>query len=227
MQRNVNEFYTIQVNYAAINNFTSSTRKSSCVNARGIPTAAYQVLHLLPEMGYPPWQEYPPDQVWVPPPSPLAGVPPLPARSAGGGGTRGGAPPCPPPARSDGRGTWAGPGFGTPPPPSGPGQGTTPPTGVYRLKILPSLILRMRSVNMFQPCDTLSRLHTMDSSDSPLVQHLLTSWRPSLFDPHTSSIYLRGRARSGGVQAHFTKCKNMADKKEGITTASYMCYACF
>ena len=29
------------------------TRKSSCVNARGIPTAAYQVLHLLPEVGYP------------------------------------------------------------------------------------------------------------------------------------------------------------------------------
>ena len=30
------------------------TRKSSCVNARGIPTAPYQVLHLLPEDGYPP-----------------------------------------------------------------------------------------------------------------------------------------------------------------------------
>ena len=30
------------------------TRTSSCVNARGIPTAAYQVLHLLPEVGYPP-----------------------------------------------------------------------------------------------------------------------------------------------------------------------------
>ena len=29
------------------------TRKSSCVNARGIPTATYQVLHLLPEVGYP------------------------------------------------------------------------------------------------------------------------------------------------------------------------------
>ena len=47
------------------------TRKSSCVNARGIPTAAYQVLHLFPEVGsegggwvpevwYPP----PPGQVW-------------------------------------------------------------------------------------------------------------------------------------------------------------------
>ena len=37
------------------------TRKS-CVNARVIPTAAYQVLHLLPEVGYPPppWQWYPP-----------------------------------------------------------------------------------------------------------------------------------------------------------------------
>ena len=35
----------------------------------------------------------------------------------------------------------------------------------------------------------LSHLHAMDSSDSPLVQQLLTSWlpawRPSLFDPHT------------------------------------------
>ena len=32
----------------------SETRKSSCVNARGIPTAAYQVLHLLACMGGPP-----------------------------------------------------------------------------------------------------------------------------------------------------------------------------
>ena len=30
------------------------TRKSSCVNARGMATAAYQVLHLLTEVGYPP-----------------------------------------------------------------------------------------------------------------------------------------------------------------------------
>ena len=31
------------------------TRKSSCVNARGISTVAYQVIHLLPEVRYPPW----------------------------------------------------------------------------------------------------------------------------------------------------------------------------
>ena len=41
----------------------SKTRKSSCVNARGIPTATYQVLHLLTEVGYPPLG-YPPVQVW-------------------------------------------------------------------------------------------------------------------------------------------------------------------
>ena len=34
--------------------FSFATRKSSCVNARGIPTTAYQVLHLFPEVGYPP-----------------------------------------------------------------------------------------------------------------------------------------------------------------------------
>ena len=32
----------------------SNTRKSSYVNARRISTAAYQVLHLFPEVGYPP-----------------------------------------------------------------------------------------------------------------------------------------------------------------------------
>ena len=58
---------------------------SSCVNARGIPTAAYQVLHLFPEVGYPPAgvppsrQGVPPSQVWWGVPEvgyPLAGVPP-------------------------------------------------------------------------------------------------------------------------------------------------------
>ena len=34
--------------------FQFGTRKSSCENARGIPTAAYQVLHLLTEVGNPP-----------------------------------------------------------------------------------------------------------------------------------------------------------------------------
>ena len=33
---------------------TKKTRKSSCVNAIGIPTAVYQVFHLLPKVGYPP-----------------------------------------------------------------------------------------------------------------------------------------------------------------------------
>ena len=55
------------------------TRKSSCVNARGIPTAAYQILHLLsyPGVGVPhPWTGVP--HLWIggtlhPD---LAGVPP-------------------------------------------------------------------------------------------------------------------------------------------------------
>ena len=38
-------------------NQINRTRKSSCVNVRGIPTAAYQVL---PEVGYPPHQGTPP-----------------------------------------------------------------------------------------------------------------------------------------------------------------------
>ena len=80
-------------------NLLHKTRKSSCVNARGIPTATYQVLHLL----------------GVPPPlSDMAGVPPLPSDLNG-------VPPCldlagVPPIR---------PGWGTPPP-SGPGWGTPP-----------------------------------------------------------------------------------------------------
>ena len=36
-----------------MSNLTIKIRKSSCVNARGIPTAGYQVLHLLPEVGTP------------------------------------------------------------------------------------------------------------------------------------------------------------------------------
>ena len=47
----------------------------------------------------------------------------------------------------------------------------------------------------------LHRLHAMDSSDSPLVQHLLTSlwpaWQPSHFDPRIMYKYLRD-----GVQVH-------------------------
>ena len=126
-----------------------TTRKSSCVNARGIPTAAYQVLHLLTKWGTPP---------------------PLP-RSDGVGGTQGGILPWLgyPPSRSDPgvpevgyplvrvphvglptcqgtpclgtphRGTpirvhpppsWTWLGYPPPPPPAGPGSGTPPPLGV-------------------------------------------------------------------------------------------------
>ena len=54
------------------------TRKSSCVNARGIPTAAYQVLH--PRWGTPPPGRGTPQQAYPP-----GRVPPL-ARSDEGGG---------------------------------------------------------------------------------------------------------------------------------------------
>ena len=105
----------------------SSTRKSSCVNARGIPNAAYQVLL---KMGYPP-SGYPPSGY------PPSKYPPWPCQI---GSTRGGVSPVRvPPARSDGgyprwgtphQGTpMAGPGRGTPLPP-GPGWGTH--TGVDR-----------------------------------------------------------------------------------------------
>ena len=135
--------------------FQFQTRKSSCVNARGITTTAYQVLHLFPEVGYPP-----PRQVWwegtwggVPPPAggtpcqvwwgvPEVGYPPgrgTPCQ-VWWGGTRGGVPPL---ARSEGGylrweyppgWTWLGyqppPGWtwlGYPPPLAGPGWGTPPP----------------------------------------------------------------------------------------------------
>ena len=79
-----------------------STRKSSCVNARGIPTAAYQVLHLLPEAG-----------------SPLAGGTPRPGPMGGGQGyLRWGTPLAGgyPPARSDGGyPRWGTPLVGVPP----------------------------------------------------------------------------------------------------------------
>ena len=52
------------------------TRKSSCVNARGIPTAAYQVLHLLTKVGYPPPSGYPhPGLMGVPGVPPCWGTP--------------------------------------------------------------------------------------------------------------------------------------------------------
>ena len=95
------------------------TRKSSCLNARGIPTAAYQVLHLLPKVGYPPRQWGPPQpdpmgdtQGGIPPDRgrpppwpdligvpevryPLAGVPPSQVwQGVPKWGTRGGVPPA-------------------------------------------------------------------------------------------------------------------------------------
>ena len=99
------------------------TRKSSCVNARGIPTAAYQVLHLLPEVG-PPGRGTPParsDGGRVPKVrypqqgTPWQGTPSPPARSDRGyprSGT---------PSRGNPPSDLAGV-----PPPSGPGQGTPP-----------------------------------------------------------------------------------------------------
>ena len=111
------------------------TRKSSCVNARGIPTAAYQVLHLFPEVGYPSGR----------------GIPP--ARSDGGGGgvREVGYPPSMgyPPVRSDQGGTQGGvlPRQGVPPQAGpGPGRGTPPRCGQTdgwmdgqtRVKTLPS-----------------------------------------------------------------------------------------
>ena len=68
----------------SVNSFTRNkrmilTRKSSCVNARGIPTAAYQVLYLLsyPRMGYPKVGTAPPGQGRNPlPPSKVRTPPP-------------------------------------------------------------------------------------------------------------------------------------------------------
>ena len=96
------------------------TRKSSCVNARGIPTRAYQVLHLFPKVGYPPWPGLPggggtwggaplpvwgtPGQVWwggTPQPGLMGGYPRWGTPKQGvpltrsDGGTQGGVPPLP------------------------------------------------------------------------------------------------------------------------------------
>ena len=77
-------FFTRQVNTSFL------TRKSSCVNARGIPTAAYQVL---PEFGYPSPRWGTPCQVR------LGGVPEVGYPPSGyprpglTGGTQGGVPP--------------------------------------------------------------------------------------------------------------------------------------
>ena len=122
------------------------TRKSSCVNARGIPTAAYQVLHLLLEVGYPPAGVLPPGQSnggyprWGTPQPGLmegstqGGVPP--GRGTPQSGLMG-VPKVGTPSRGTPwpglvGGTWGGyPLAGEPPPPPGPGLGT-PPSGPGR-----------------------------------------------------------------------------------------------
>ena len=67
------------------------TRKSSYVNARGIPIMSYQVLHLFLEVGYPPWQGYPSarsdqgvPEVGYPQPSPTRGIPKVGTPPSGG-----------------------------------------------------------------------------------------------------------------------------------------------
>ena len=121
---------------------------SICYLRWGTPRQGYPRPSLMGGGGYPRWGTLPPPsrgtpgQVWWGVPEvgyPFAEVPHqgtthwgTPARPNGGGGF----PSCLPP----GKGTpWLGI------PPSGPGRGT-PPTGVDRLKTLPSLILRMPSV---------------------------------------------------------------------------------
>ena len=82
--------------YLQQNQYHEITRKSYCVNATGIPTAAYQVLHLLsctgegvplwgvphpcwgvPHLGYP----IRPDQGWGTPPLPVGTPPQVPPQS--------------------------------------------------------------------------------------------------------------------------------------------------
>ena len=110
-----------------------STRKLSCVNARDIPTAAHQVLHMLfYPGGYLPWLGGGGYLPWHTPHPNLAreGRVPTLARGYLPWGT--------PPIY-----TW----LGYTPPPSRPGRGTPLP-GVNRLKTLPFPILRMQSVKI-------------------------------------------------------------------------------
>ena len=133
---------------------TILTRKSSCVNARGIPTAAYQVLHGLScPGGWGPGYHPPQSDLTGVPLSDLPGIPPLPPQLDLARGTPhqtwAGYPPSPSDlarlsSPSDLAGvrphqTW----LGYPPPSDLAG---VPPPGVERLKTLPSPILRMRSV---------------------------------------------------------------------------------
>ena len=103
------------------------------MNARGIPIAVYQVLHLLPEVGTP-WQGYPPParSDWGEVPKvgyPLAGIP----LAKSDRGTQGGYPLAGvPPARSDGVVSWG----GVPPARSDGGTwGGIPPRGTPQLDL--------------------------------------------------------------------------------------------
>ena len=94
-----------------LSQFHNLTRKSSCVNARGIPTAAYEALYLLSKLGYPPPAGVPPassDLGYMRWGTRWHGYPPWPGLM--GGYLRWGTPqPC-----------------GVHPPPAGPDQGTPP-----------------------------------------------------------------------------------------------------
>ena len=106
------------------------------MNARGIPTAAYQVLHLLPEVGYPP--------TGVPPhPGLMGGYPSwgIPHQGIPHQGT-------PPPSQVQ----WGVPEMGYPPPSWLDLAGVPPLPQVWTDKqsetITSRLVLRTRSVNM-------------------------------------------------------------------------------
>ena len=131
------------------------------MNARGIPTVAYQVLHLLSctRWGTPHGWDTP---LAMPEGVPKVGYPSAMGCSHPGLITWGGVPPARvPPSQVWWEDTQGGvppirPGWGNPP--IGPGWGTPPPVwtwpgyplGVNRLKILPSLILHTQLVKILE-----------------------------------------------------------------------------
>ena len=146
--RDVARFCLLRTSLAGLHWVQLPTRKSSCVKARGIPTAAYQVLHLLTEVGYPPprqgipWLGYPHPgltggypPVRVPPVQVWRGVPWPPHRGT----------------LPLGYHPWLDLAWVPPPPPPGPGLGTPPPppqvwTDKQSETITSRLVLRTRSV---------------------------------------------------------------------------------
>ena len=155
----------------------STTRKSSCVNSRGIRTAAYQVLHVLSYPGGYPLLGYPlVDLAGVPPQSDLDVVPPV----------------------------WTWPGYTSvwtcPGHPLHQGMGVSPiwtwlgyppsdlarvpphlylarvtPLGVDRLKTLPFPIHRMRSVNMYFYSDEMTPVWGCNGHDFSLILQVRTT----------------------------------------------------